>query len=177
MPRGQSGDGELHAVVSDFAFALARRLRVVRAPDLSERLGELTDLPPVDVALAGAINEGPGCRLLAEIEVSGLGVAAVETVHVLFKPLTPADVQAYVTTAEGLGKAGAYAIQGRGADLIEGIKGDYTAAVGLPLRLLARLLADQGVVIPVDLDMLYDRKPYPNWDRFPSLRRPLNQLH
>jgi septum formation protein len=103
--------------------------------------------------------------------------SAVETVHVFFKPLTPADVQTYVTTAEGLGKAGAYAIQGRGADLIEGIKGDYTAAVGLPLRLLARLLADQGVVIPVDLDMLYDRKPYPNWDRFPSLRRPLNQLH
>src|SRR4029077_2845873 len=65
MPRGQSGDGELHAVVSDFAFALARRLRVVRAPDLGERLGELTNLPPVDVALAGAINEGPGCRLLA----------------------------------------------------------------------------------------------------------------
>src|SRR4051794_29947707 len=69
VPRGQLGDRELHAIVRDFAFALARRLRVVRPPDLSEGFGDLADLPRIDEAFAGTIDECPGCRLLAEIEV------------------------------------------------------------------------------------------------------------
>lgn len=92
--------------------------------------------------------------------------SAVETIKVSFKRLAPSDVEAYVATEEGLGKAGAYAIQGRGAELIERIEGDYPAAVGLPLQLLARLLHEHGIITPVDIDDLYRRKPYPNWDRF-----------
>lgn len=94
--------------------------------------------------------------------------SAVETVYVQFKDLTPSDVERYVATGESLGKAGAYAIQGRGADLIERIDGDYPAAVGLPLRTLARILAECGQPIPVDLERLYQQKTYPNWARFTS---------
>jgi septum formation protein len=94
--------------------------------------------------------------------------SAVESVQVWFKLLTPSEVDTYVTTGESLGKAGAYAIQGGGADLIERIKGDYTAAVGLPLKTLAQLFGRFGMIVPVDLNGLYQQKSYPNWSRFTS---------
>ena len=97
--------------------------------------------------------------------------ANVETVRVLFKILSPSDVETYLTTEESLGKAGAYAVQGRGADLIERIDGDYTAAVGLPLRSLAAMLRESSVAIPIDIDLLYRQKPYPNWGRWTSPNR------
>jgi septum formation protein len=50
--------------------------------------------------------------------------------------------------------------------LIERIDGDFPTVVGLPLRLVARLLMQAGMSVPVDLDELYASKPYPNWGRF-----------
>jgi septum formation protein len=63
--------------------------------------------------------------------------------RVRFRPLTPRDVAAYVATAEWEGRAGGYAIQGRGAGLVERIEGDYLNVVGLPAALLVRLLAER----------------------------------
>ncbi len=90
------------------------------------------------------------------------------TVLVTMKPLNEEAVTAYVRTGDSLGKAGAYSIQGGGAALIERIEGDFTAAVGLPLRMVADMLQHRGVMCPVDADQLYARRPYPNWDRFGS---------
>ncbi|WP_447986032.1 Maf family protein [Nitrospira sp. Nam74] len=101
---------------------------------------------------------------------------AVETVHVWFKSLSSGEVEAYVGTGESFGKAGAYGIQGRGADLIERIEGDYTAAVGLPLKTLVRLLEGFGIIIPVDLNDVYEQKSYPNWRRFTSASRAEGRL-
>ena len=97
--------------------------------------------------------------------------SAVDSVQVWFKQLSPSDVDTYVSTEESLGKAGAYAIQGRGADLIGRIEGDYTAAVGLPLKTLAQLFGRFGMIVPVDLNGLYQQKSYPNWSRFASVSR------
>ena len=94
--------------------------------------------------------------------------SAVESVQVWFRQLSSSEVDTYVNTGESLGKAGAYAIQGQGADLIERIEGDYTAAVGLPLKSLAELFGRVGVIVPVDLNELYQQKSYPNWSRFTS---------
>ena len=52
---------------------------------------------------------------------------------VRFKRLNHEEIHAYITTGEPFGKAGAYAVQGVGAFMIDGIKGSYTNVVGLPL--------------------------------------------
>jgi septum formation protein len=72
----------------------------------------------------------------------------------------------YLATGESLGKAGAYAIQELGGDLVERIDGDYTTVVGLPLKLVADLLRSASYPVLVSVEDLYRRKPYANWNRF-----------
>ena len=62
------------------------------------------------------------------------------TTQVFFSDMTEADIAAYVATSEPMDKAGAYAIQGRAAQWIPRIEGDYSNVVGLPLARLAGLL-------------------------------------
>lgn len=64
-----------------------------------------------------------------------------ETTAVTFRALADGDVAAYVASGEWEGRAGAYAIQGLGARLVERVEGDYLNVVGLPAALLVRLLA------------------------------------
>jgi septum formation protein len=90
----------------------------------------------------------------------------VATATVYMKADVGGAVERYLETGESLGKAGAYSIQGQGADLIDTIDGDYTAVVGLPLRVLTRLLRSVGYPVAQDVEELYRRKPYPNWSRF-----------
>lgn len=68
-----------------------------------------------------------------------------EDTAVCFRPLTPEEIQAYVSTGEPMDKAGAYGIQGRGCVLVQGIRGDYYNVVGLPVCRLARIFAQFGV--------------------------------
>ena len=63
--------------------------------------------------------------------------------EVSFRPLAPEEIERYVATGEWQGRAGAYAIQGLGATLVERIDGDYLNVVGLPAALLVRLLAER----------------------------------
>jgi septum formation protein len=65
-----------------------------------------------------------------------------EATQVAFRELAPRDLGTYVATGEWEGRAGGYAIQGRGAALVESIAGDYLNVVGLPAALLVRLLAE-----------------------------------
>ncbi|MDH4188149.1 MAG: Maf family protein [Nitrospira sp.] len=100
--------------------------------------------------------------------VRGIEVVDVAIATVYMKPDIGGAVDRYLATEESLGKAGAYSIQGQGADLIEAVNGDYTTVVGLPLRVSARLLRSVGYPVPLDVEELYRRKPYPNWNRFTS---------
>jgi septum formation protein len=59
---------------------------------------------------------------------------------VRFRALTEAEVDWYLGTGEWRGKAGGYAIQGRGAALVAAISGDYWTVVGLPVPALLELL-------------------------------------
>lgn len=69
---------------------------------------------------------------------------SVET-RVFIKRLTPAQIESYVKSGEPQDKAGAYAIQGLGAVIVERIEGDYSNVVGLPLSALAEALKGFGV--------------------------------
>jgi len=73
----------------------------------------------------------------------GWEVVAHEGTRVTFRDLTPRDLARYVATGEWEGRAGAYAIQGRGAALVRAIDGDYLNVVGLPASCLIRLLAER----------------------------------
>jgi nucleoside triphosphate pyrophosphatase len=66
-----------------------------------------------------------------------------EVTRVSVRPLDARDLAAYLGTGEWEGRAGAYAVQGRGAALVERIEGDYLNVVGLPAALLVRLLAER----------------------------------
>jgi septum formation protein len=67
-----------------------------------------------------------------------------EKTEVTFRRLSKAEIEWYVSTGEVFGKAGAYAIQGRGSLLVSKISGCYFNVVGLPLGRLAKLLANLG---------------------------------
>ena len=64
---------------------------------------------------------------------------------VYIKKLTPQEIEAYVKTGEPLDKAGAYAIQGMGAVIVEKIEGDYYNVMGLPLNAVTETLKEFGI--------------------------------
>ncbi len=134
----------------------------------AEVLGKPVDVADAEVMLrrlAGQTHRIVTAVALAGPEPDRCDVRLAE-VQVTMKPLNEVSLAAYLQTGDSLGKAGAYSIQGGGAAFIERIEGDYTAAVGLPLRLVAEMLQQRGLSCPVDIEQLYARRPYPNWDRF-----------
>jgi septum formation protein len=66
--------------------------------------------------------------------------SATSVSRVRFAALSDEDIAAYVASGEPFGRAGAYAIQGLGATLIEHLEGSYTGVMGLPVFETARLL-------------------------------------
>jgi septum formation protein len=73
----------------------------------------------------------------------GWEVLEHEETLVTFRELTPREIGVQMAHGEWEGRAGGYAIQGRGAALVERIEGDYLNVVGLPAALLVRLLAER----------------------------------
>jgi septum formation protein len=101
-------------------------------------------------------DAGEAERMLEELSgrthavVSGLALVTPGWEHVeeavtlvTFRTLTPRDLAWYIGFGEWEGRAGAYAIQGRGAALVERLEGDYFNVVGLPTATLVRLLAEK----------------------------------
>lgn len=120
---------------SDTTVALGRRIygKPADARDAARMLGEL----------AGATH-----RVLTAVAVgtSRKRQALVNISRVRFEPMTQAQIAAYVATGEPLGKAGAYAIQGRAAMHIPHISGSYSGIMGLPMHETAQLLRAFGLL-------------------------------
>lgn len=97
---------------------------------------------PGDAAEAEAMLErlsGRSHRVLTGVCLigpDGRAETAVDSTTVEFRPLTNAEIAAYVASGEPMDKAGAYAIQGGAAAFVTRIDGDYDTVVGLPVALI-----------------------------------------
>ena len=95
-------------------------------------------------------------------------VTNVEIVPVKMRSYSDKEIEEYVASGEPMEKAGAYALQGKGRELIEKLEGDYLAAVGLPLRAIAQLLTQLGIKSKRSIDEIYRERNFLNWKSYAS---------
>ena len=67
-------------------------------------------------------------------------IVGTDVATVSFRDLTKEEIEWYVGTGEGEGKAGGYAVQGLGGTLVATLDGDRETVIGLPSSLLSRML-------------------------------------
>ncbi len=124
------GDGEI-VVAGDTTVAVGRRiLQQAADADMQRGFLELLSGRRHHVLSAVAVIDADG-RLRSRMSDS----------VVRFKRLGDDEIQSYIDSKEGLGKAGGYAIQGRAESLIDWMAGSHSGVIGLPLyetRLLLR---------------------------------------
>ena len=118
---------------SDTTVALGRQIygKPQDAGDARRMLGELA---------------GKSHRVLTAVAVSAGSqrYQALSVSRVTFCPLNPSQISDYVATSEPMGKAGAYAVQGRAAEFIAHIRGSFSGIMGLPVFETAQLLRSIG---------------------------------
>lgn len=124
-------------------------LPVLGADTLGVLHGDLL-LKPRDVADAARMLRSMAGQwhdiYTAVVLVTATGtVLALSHSRVKFRNLTEAEIQAYWASGEPQDKAGAYAIQGKGAIFVERLEGSYSGVMGLPLFETAQLLAGAGL--------------------------------
>lgn len=151
---GESPQAYVSRVARDKARAGLARLGTAHAwvlgADTEVVLDDEVFGKPRDAADAAAMLRRLSGRTHAVVSVAWLVGAAGERCascvsQVRFAALDDAAIAAYVDTGESFGKAGAYAIQGRGAALVEHLEGSYSGVMGLPLFETAKLLRDAGI--------------------------------
>ncbi|MFT3856167.1 MAG: Maf family protein [Aquabacterium sp.] len=81
-------------------------------------------------------------RVLTAVVVNG--DLRLSTSHVVWRHLSPDEIERYVASGEPMGKAGAYAIQGRSGAWTQHMEGSYSGIMGLPLFETAELLKPLG---------------------------------
>jgi nucleoside triphosphate pyrophosphatase len=91
-------------------------------------------------ALSGRRHDVIGA--ICVVDQGSHGVVAHAVTGVRFRALEDADIDWYLASGEWRDRAGGYAIQGKGAALVEGIEGDYLNVVGLPVGALLGLVPE-----------------------------------
>ena len=107
------------------------------------RLGKAADAGAARVMLE--LLSGRTHEVVSGLCLRGDGWEELERVvtSVSFRVLPPTEIERYVASGEWQNRAGAYAVQGLGASLVDRIDGDYLNVVGLPATLLVHLLAER----------------------------------
>lgn len=141
-------------------LAKGKALAVERAPDEVVLAGDTTVAvgrrileKPVDEAdlrrMLGLLS-GRRHHVYSGICVVGTDgkarVRVVDTV-VAFKALSAAEIDRYIESGEGMGKAGGYAIQGRAETFVRFLSGSHSNVVGLPLFETRALLTSAGIAL------------------------------
>ncbi|MDP3701074.1 MAG: Maf family protein [Hylemonella sp.] len=137
----------------DAALARLKRRGLPAAPilcsDTTVALGRAIYGKPVDAADARRMLgelAGHSHRVLTAVTIGTprRRVQALCTSRVTFAPMSRPQIAAYVAGGEPMGKAGAYAVQGRAAAFISHISGSYSGIMGLPMHETAQLLQAFG---------------------------------
>ena len=140
----------------DAAVARHKRRKLPAAPilcsDTTVAVGRNILGKPADAAQAASMLRalsGTTHRVLTAVAVQQgrKRVQALSVSKVTFAVLPPAQIRAYVASGEPMGKAGAYAVQGRAAAFIEHISGSYSGIMGLPMFEAAQLLRSVGIKV------------------------------
>ena len=120
---------------ADTTVAMGRTIygKPANAKDAQRMLGELS---------------GKTHRVLTAVAVQHgrKRVSALSVSQVTFAPLSTAQIKVYVATGESMGKAGAYAVQGRAAAYIQRLAGSYSGIMGLPMFETAELLRELKLI-------------------------------
>jgi len=146
-------------VVTANALGKAREVAArAGVPDAGAVLGADTEVVRDGVVLGKPPDPRAAAAMLAELAgrahevITGIALitaagerTAHATTRVVMRPLTDAEIRWYVATGEWRDRAGGYAIQGAGAALCARVEGDPSNVIGLPMALVARLLADAGL--------------------------------
>ena len=132
-----------------------------------EKIGKPAD--PEDAATILRRLSGRTHRILTGVALihhaTGREFTHLEPVDVRMRQSTDDEIAGYVAQGESMDKAGAYSIQGHGHRLIQGMRGDYLAAVGLPLRPVAEFLRKAGADFSTDVERYYRERSLWTWSR------------
>jgi len=144
-----------------------RRLAEAKADDVAARYPQSWVIgADTIVRIDGTILGKPGSKAEARIMLqrlsgsthqvfTGYAICCIARQHrfsdtvktdVLFKDLTPEEIEWYIQTPEPFDKAGAYAVQGLGTFLVRSINGSYTNVVGLPVCEVIERLIKEGII-------------------------------
>jgi septum formation protein len=126
-----SEGGDARVLGADTIVALGER--ILDKPATEEGAREWLEM------LSGRTHRVIGGLCLVD---DGAERAATAVTEVEFRALGQAEVDWYLASGEWRERAGGYAIQGRGAALVRGIRGDYLNVVGLPVAALLDLVPE-----------------------------------
>lgn len=151
-------DGQIMDLARRKAEAVVRSGKLVKSePNLV--LGADTVVVIGDEVLGKPENETEAhahlCKLAGQWHSVKTGICLWETVQNLvitacaetkveFFPLRTEEIAEYISSAEPMDKAGAYAIQGKGGRFVKSVVGSYANVVGLPIELVRKVIADNG---------------------------------
>jgi len=142
--KAQAGWETLERSAQADALVLASDTEVVHGDRIFGKPKDADDAVEMLQALSGRTHEviSAVCVVSAKRERDDVCISRVR-----FAELGEAEIAAYVATGEPFGKAGAYAIQGKGATLIEYLEGSYSGVMGLPVFETAKLLRAFGITV------------------------------
>ncbi len=148
VAREKAGAGLMEVAAVPGAIVIGADTEVVLADRVFGKPANAAAAAEMLRALAGREHE-----VLTSVWVLTAGGEdhAISRSRVRLAPLSPTAIDAYIATGEALGKAGAYAIQGRAGAFVERLEGSYSGVMGLPLFETAQLLAKHTQATPAGM--------------------------
>ena len=142
VAREKAGAGLLRVVGVPGAVVLGADTEVVLGDEVFGKPRDERDATAMLRRLSGRTHEVVSAVSLVS---AAREAQAVSVSQVTFAEISEAQIAAYVATGEPMGKAGAYAIQGRGEAFIRHLSGSYSGVMGLPLHETSDLLSQFGI--------------------------------